>query len=304
MKLHFYLLLAVAVLGFQLASETALAEDTNGQPEVVTRDEMTRNYLQIQEQIHAAQIILQHSQQAAANATRTNTDALTARIHSLEAVIAAQRAADAESARKTQQMTLFLAGAFGLAGLGIMLLMVYFQWRAFTQLAEISAQHHAALASTAAVHQLAAPGRVTVETSNNRLLDVVGQLEKRIHELEHGPKALPETSAVKMADPLAAAQRFLEANQTTAALETLEKFLSAHPNHAGALVKKAAALDKLGRTEEALAQCDRAIAADATLAEAHLQKGGMLNRLRRYDEALNCFEQALVTKEKKAAATS
>jgi tetratricopeptide (TPR) repeat protein len=304
MKTRINLLLLVAVLGFQLATGTALAEDTNGQPEVVTRDEMTRNYLQIQEQIHAAQLILQQSQQAAANATRINTDALTARIHSLEGIIAAQRETEAEAARKTQQMTLFLAGAFGLAGLGIMLLMVYFQWRAFTQLAEISSQQHAAIASTAAVHQLAAPGRVTVETSNNRLLDVVSQLEKRIHELEHGPKALPEAGTVKMADPLADAQRFLDANQTTAALEALDKFLAGQPNHAGALVKKAVALDRLGRTEEALAQCDRALAADATLAEAHLQKGGLLNRLRRYDEALNCFEQALLAKEQKAAVKS
>ena len=31
-------------------------------------------------------------------------------------------------------------------------------------------------------------------------------------------------------------------------------------------------------------------------------KGGLLNRLGRYDEALNCFEQALLAQEKKAAA--
>jgi tetratricopeptide (TPR) repeat protein len=85
-------------------------------------------------------------------------------------------------------------------------------------------------------------------------------------------------------------------------LELLEKFLASHPSHAETLVKKAVALEKLGRAEEALASCDRAIAVDGTLAMAHLQKGGLLNRLRRYDEALECFEQARQAQEKKATA--
>jgi tetratricopeptide (TPR) repeat protein len=304
MNLIFRRLFMLSGLGVWLMAGTAFAADTNPQPAAITHDDLTRNYLQIQEQIHATQLILQESQVAAAEAARTNVNALTTRIHELEQAIADQRSADAKAASKTQHLTLLLAGVFGLAGLGIMLLMVYFQWRAFTQLAQISSQNHTAIASNAAVHQLAAPGRVTVETSNNRLLDVVGQLEKRIHELEHGQKMLPETSAEKFAGPLAGAQKFLDANQMTAALDLLDKFLAAHPNHAEALVKKAVALEKLGRTEEALANCDRAIAADGTFAEAHLQKGGLLNRLRRYDEALNCFEQALAAKEKKATAKS
>jgi tetratricopeptide (TPR) repeat protein len=181
-----------------------------------------------------------------------------------------------------------------------MLLMVYFQWRAFAQLAEISTRQHAALANADAVHQHAAPGRATVETSNARLLDVVGRLEQRIHELEGGQKFLPESGAEKPGDLLAEGQKFLDANAPQKALECFDKFLSAQPEHAGALVKQAAALEKIGRDEEALACCNRAIAADGSLAAAYLQKGGLLNRLHRYDEALNCFEQALLAQEKKA----
>ncbi len=113
-------------------------------------------------------------------------------LESLEQSVAAQRNADTESARRTQQLTLLLAGAFGLAGLGIMALMFYFQWRAFTRIAEISAQQNAALANAGAVHQLAAPGRAAVATSNSRLLDVVGQLERKIIELENGSSLLVE----------------------------------------------------------------------------------------------------------------
>ena len=277
------------------------AADTNSLPGI-PRDEVANGYLQIQEQLHATQIAVENSRKAAAEEAKKNADAMAARIQSLEATVAAQRGTDAEAARKTQQLTLFLAGAFGLAGLGIMLLMVYFQWRAFTQLADISTRQHAAMANGDAVHQLAAPGRATVEASNARLLDVVGHLERRIHELESGQKFLPEIAAVKPADPLADGQRLLDLNAPDKALECFEKFLSAHPEHALALVKKAAALEKLGRDEEALACCNRAIAVDGSLAVAYLHKGGLLNRLRRYDEALNCFEQALLTQEKKAKA--
>ena len=266
----------------------------------VTRDEVANNYLQIQEQIHATQLAIEQAQRDAAAVAKNNADTLAGRLQLLEQSVATQQAKDAEAARKTQQLTLFMAGAFGLVGLGIMLLMVYFQWRAFTQLAQMAAQQQAMVTNGRAVHELAAPGRAIVESSNARLLDVVNQLEKRIHELEGGQRLLPEVKAVKPVEPLGEAQKFLDANQPQPALDFLEKFLVAQPAHAEALVKKAVALEKLGRTDEALANCDRAITADGTLALAHLHKGGLLNRLRRYDEALNCYEQALLAQEKKS----
>ena len=284
--------------GLLLAAK-AFGEDTNAAP-AAPHDDVSNNYLQIQEQIHATQLAIEQSQLAAADAAKSNANVLATRLQALEQSVAAQRSTDSEAARKTQQLTLFLAGAFGLAGLGIMLLMVYFQWRAFTQLAEISSHHQMAIANAGAVHQLVAPGRATVETSNARLLDVVGQLEKRINELEGGQKLLPDIAAAKNGDPLADIQKFLDGNQPQAALDATDKFLTTHPKHAEALVKKAVVLEKLGRNDEALAVCDHAIAADGTLAIAHLHKGGLLNRLRRYDEALDCYERALVAQEKKA----
>ena len=284
-----------------LLAISVFAEDTNEIPGV-TRDDVSNNYLQIQEQIRATQLAIEQSRLAAADAAKTNADALAARMQSLEQSVAAQRSTNTEATHKTQQLTLFLAGAFGLAGLGMMLMMVYFQWRAFTQLAEISSHHQAAIANASAVHQLAAPGRATVENSNARLLDVVGQLEKRINELESGQKLLPEITTAKPNNPLTETQRFLDTNQPQLALESADKFLAVQPAHAEALVKKAVALEKLGRNDEALASCDRAIAADGTLAIAHLHKGGLLNRLRRYDEALDCYERALLAQEKKNGA--
>ncbi len=285
---------------FFLAARILAADLDGGAP--VTRDDMANNYLQIQEQIHATQLAVESNQQAVLNAAQSNANVLAARLQSLEQSVAKQRVNDADAARKTQQLTLMMAGAFGLAGLGIMLLMVYFQWRAFTQLAQISSRQHAAIANADAVHQLAAPGRATVDASTAQLLNVVGRLEQRINELESGQKLLPEIAQAKPPDLLTDGQKFLDANAPLKALECFDKFLSAHPAHAEAQTKRAMALEKLGRDDEALASYNRAIAADSTLVIAHLHKGGLLNRLRRYDEALNCYEQALLGQDKKAGA--
>ena len=283
------------------------AADTNAVPAVlpsvtpgITREEVADNYLHIQEQIHATQLAIEQNQEAAMESAQSNANTLAARLQSLEQSVAKQRVGDADAARKTQQLTLMIAGAFGLAGLGIMLLMVYFQWRAFTQLAQISSRQHAAIANADTVHQLAAPGRATVEASTAQLLNVVSRLEQRINELESGQKLLPEVVSAQPVDLLAEGQKHLDANAPLKALECFDKFLSAQPAHADALVKRAMALEKLGRDDEALAGYNRAIAADNTLVIAHLHKGGLLNRLRRYDEALNCYEQALLGQDKKA----
>ncbi len=289
-------LICVAIV----ASARLLAADTNATP-AITRDEITANYLHIQEQIHEAQIAIQQTQQAALEAAQSNANVLAARLQSLEKSVADQRAGEAEAARKTQQLTLFMAGAFGLAGLGIMLLMVYFQWRAFTQLAQISQQQHTALAQANGMQSLTMPGRAMVESSNTRLLDTVSRLEQRIHELEGGQKTLPlpEAPPAKPVDLLLVeGQKHLDANLPLKALECFDNFLITQPERAEALVKRAAALEKLGREDEALASYNRAIAKDTTLVIAHLQKGGLLNRLRRYDEALESYERALQAQEK------
>jgi tetratricopeptide (TPR) repeat protein len=278
-----------------------LAADTNATA-AITRDEMTSNYLQIQEQLHAAQIAIEQNQEAALETSQSNAAALSQRLQSLEQTFARQRENDANAAHKTQQLTLLVAGVFGLFGLGVILLVVYFQWRAFSQLAQISARQHAAISNNDAVHQLAAPGRATVEASTAQLLSVVGRLEKRINELETGQKLLPEIAAAKPVDLLAEGQKYLDADAPLKALDCIDKFLAAQPNRPDAMVKRAAALEKLGRDDEALDGYNRAIAADSTLVIAHLHKGGLLNRLRRYDEALNCYEQALLGQEKKAKA--
>jgi tetratricopeptide (TPR) repeat protein len=286
---------------------------------------MANGYLQIQEQLHATQLAIDNSRRQAEAEAATNAAALTARIQSLEQIIADQRASEIEAARRTQQVALFMAGAFGLIGLGIMLLMVYFQWRVFTQLIKITTRQPSALALgnnralplVEAAGELAAPGRAAVESSNARLLGEVERLEKRILELEQIARpplteSAAPSSASKNGSPsdgndreecvanlITEGQSLLGANEPQKALECFEVALQLQPKHAEALVKKAGALEKLGRLDDAIACYDHAIEADGSMTIAYLHKGGLYNRMARYDEALRCYEQALQTQEKK-----
>jgi tetratricopeptide (TPR) repeat protein len=292
-------LLTVSAQG-QANTPIIAATNTNTTVSATNADALANGYLQIQEQLHATRMAIEDARQLSADDARRNAEAITARLAALEQSVAAQRNTDAEAARRTQQLTLMFAGAFGLAGLGIVALLFYFQWRAFSQLAQISTQHNAALANAGAVHQLAAPGRAAVASSNSRLLDVVGQLERKIIELENGSTLLAEAAGNKSVDLLTQGQALLDAGQPQKALEFFDQLLAAQPEHAEALLKKSAALEKLGRLPEALGVCDRVIARDGGFTLAYLQKGGLLNKLNRHDEALNCFEQVLLEKKKQA----
>lgn len=304
-------ILAGCVLSFSIAAfgQTNSAEATN----TATQNAL----LQIQEQLHAAQLAIADSQSRADVAAATNVAVLTARIQALEQSLVAQRANDVEAARKTQELTLLIAGTFGLAGLSVILLMFYFQWRGFSHLAQVSAQHAAAMQQSRAlpmveaVHQLAAPGRLAIEGSNGKLLDTVERLEKRVVEMELAARAqLTHTataSTIKkngsspkdtVTNLLADGQTLLNANQAENALKLFEQALSIDPNSAEALVKKGGALEKLNRMDEAVASYDNAIRLNDSLTIAYLQKGGLFSRMARYDEALLCYEQALLTQDK------
>ena len=154
-------------------------------------------FLQIQEQLHATQLLIESNRVAAAAEAQRNAADLNARIQVLEQTVATQRASENEATQKAQRLTLILAGAFGVVGLAAMLFMAYFQWRTVTRLVELSALRPSALAlddgnaspmlSAGEVH--AAPERAAVQLSNARLFNVVERLEKRILELEHTARA-------------------------------------------------------------------------------------------------------------------
>jgi tetratricopeptide (TPR) repeat protein len=315
-RFNFLIACACVVFGAQV-----FAAETNSisppPPADATAQSVLNGYLQIQEQLHATQIALENSREEAAAAAQRNADEMAARIQTLEQTIATQRASDVGAAQKTQQLTLSLVAAFGSAGLAIMLLMVYFQWRVVKQLVELPALQPSAFALGSGHTPM--PGMsFAVEQSSARLFSTVDHLEKRILGLEQAvrvPLAEKKPHAARgkngadsndreecVANLMAEGQSLLNANEPEKAMECFDVALGLNPRHAEALIKKGGALEKLARLDEAIACYDRAIEADAAMTVAYLQKGGLFNRMARYDEALKCYEQALRTQEKNVAA--
>ena len=298
------------------------AEDTNSQ-------DTLRSYLQLQEQLHATQLAIEHSRTQAEAAAAENAKALAARLSSIEQALAAQRAQELEAMQSSNKVMLVVAGLFAALGFLAMLFMAIFQWRTINRLAEIAAALPVAhaLGAGPAFAALGAGDahQVTVdppEQSNQRLLGALERLEKRICELEHtahpplhdgaalDPEANPP-AAQSEAEPAAAGrpdaaritvllgkgQSLLNLDQAEEALGCFDQVLALDANHPEALVKKGAALERLRKLDEAIACYDRAIAADSSLTVAYLYKGGLFNRMERFSEALECYEQALRTQE-------
>jgi tetratricopeptide (TPR) repeat protein len=329
MNFMFRKILFLVCAGLVLSARLFAAETNSISPPTpadLAAQNAVNGYLQVQEQLHDAQMAIETSREEAAAAAQRNADAMTARIQSLEQTIATQRASDVQSAQKTQQLTLSLVAAFGSAGLGVMLLMVYFQWRVVKRLVDLPSPQAFALGNA----QPPLVGNAVVSESNTRLFGAVDQLQKRILELEQATRgALPEKNPTAtngshkisetisemkngdsttkdrdecIANLIVEGQALLDTNNAEKALDCFDVALGLDARHVEALVKKGGALEKLGRTDEAIACYDHAIEADNSATVAYLQKGGLFNRLARYDEALKCYEMALRTQEKTPAA--
>lgn len=281
--------------------------------------------LQVQEQIHTTQLLIESNRVADATEAQRSAADMTARIQLLEQTVATQRTGEIEATQKAQRLTLILAGAFGVVGLTAVLFIAYFQWRAVTRLVELSTLHSSALAleGRAASPMLpageanATPERAAMQFSNARLFNVVERLEKRILELEQtarvplaeitsppadGHNGSPSASVEhdkSVAILLVEGQSLLNGNEPEKALAYFNQALALAPKSAETLIKKAGALEKLNRLEEAIACYDNAIEADGSMTIAYLHKGGLFNRMSRYEEALQCYEHALHTHDRR-----
>jgi len=325
------ILAALSFATVRAANGDTVTNDSNLPPPISGSNEALRAYLQLQEQIHDTQLTIERNRLQAQVVAAQEGVALSNRLHAIEESLALQKANDLIEAEHTSRMLMGVLAIFATVGLFAILLMVYFQSRAVSRIAEIST----ALASTRGL-QLRNPmaleltenemlGSAAVEESNARLASLVQHLEKRIAELEQtaalplkevvvttsepaSAKSEPRVSAAPQQAPSQVAQlmergqSLLNSDRAEEAIACFDEILSADPNNAEALVKKGTALEKLRQPQEALEYYDRAIAADSTLTIAYLHKGGLCSRLEKYGEAMECYERALHTQEKKQAA--
>ncbi len=317
------------------AANTNFSDSTiNLPPPDSSSNEALRAYLQLQEQIRETQLAIEHDRLQAQVAAAQESLALSNRLQSIEQSLLLQRANDLDEAQRTSHMLMGVLAIFATVGFAAVLLMVYFQSRAVTRLADIStalaSRREMGFPAAAAIDlpEREALTNDSVEKSNARLLNLVHHLEKKIAELEQTAslplketqvssgnleaevpsQSEPQLSSATSdkAEPFGKAmergQALLSADRPEEALACFEEILAAEPNNAEALVKKGTALEKLRQPQEALECYDRAIAANSSLTIAYLHKGGLCSRLEKYGEAMECYERALHTQEKKQAA--
>ena len=272
-----------------------------------------RSYLHLQEQLHATLLAIEQTRIENAQAARTNSEALAARLKLIEESLLQSREQQMESMRHSSRTMLTLAGIFVSVGFLTLLFMAFFQLRGMHRLAEIATgppggQFPAALEPADA--RLIGPGG-SLHTA--RLHGLIERLEGRIHELEaatHAPNGLGDrkpSPCLHDTGPgtpshatvlLGKGQTLLNLGQPESALGCFEEVLALEPNNPEVHLRKGMALERLKRLDEAVACCDRAIALDRSLTQAYLCKGSLFNQQERYNEALECYEQAMRTEAK------
>jgi tetratricopeptide (TPR) repeat protein len=324
-------LVALSFANLRAANSDVATNDINLPPPVSGSNEALRAYLQLQEQIHDTQLSIERNRLQAQVVAAQEGVALSNRLHAIEESLALQKTNDLIEAEHTSRMLMGVLAIFASVGLFAVLLMVYFQSRAVSRIAEVSTalasarglQFRSTTALELAENEML--GNATVEQSNARLASLVQHLEKRIAELEQTAalplkevivsaseptpakpepriSAAPQESPSQVARLMERGQALLNSDRAEEALACFDEILAADSNNAEALVKKGTALEKLRQPQEALEYYDRAIAADSTLTIAYLHKGGLCSRLEKYGEAMECYELALHTQEKKQAA--
>lgn len=288
----------------------------------------------LREQQESNQRTIEALQEQAAGA-RHQAEVTSARLKLIEMTLAERhderRANELAELQASSRLHFTVVAVVATTALVALAVMAFFLYRATGRLAELPralAQLPAPGDATATGGRFLLAGTTSAE-ANERLLNVVGLLEKRFGDLEHAVDATPD--ALSTASPegasanaapngkgngngnghshgraaageghparalLVRGQQLLDDDAPEEALKVFEEALALHTADTDALVKRGKALEKLGRMEDALRSYDRALELDGSLTIAHLSKGGVYNRLDRFGEALECYERALQT---------
>ena len=269
-------------------------------PEDLSATEVLKSYLQVRDQLHAAQLAIANNRLEAEAKARAQTAALTEKLEAIRVTVEAERErqradidrANAERERQRLEMqsanrtVLWIAGVIGIAALLTMVIMPLVQWRAINRVAEMSVQR----AQLAAPRQqsllpaeTAAPLDQAVTLSNQRLLSVIDRLERRILELEHtaGPAAPAGTTTIAnngAHDGDSARRRSAAADQVA---------------WIAVLLAKGQSLLIANKAKEALVCFDEILKLNENHAETLVKKGVALERLRQDEAALLCYNRAI-----------
>ena len=327
-----FFLFAVQAADFVAAPQSSVSvvttpeKSTNGvnatvesDPQKVSRDAATAE-------------AIQQLREAAETAAKRQTEALATRLSELEQALATQRERHLEAMQKANRTVLIGIAALVTMGLMGTALMAIFMFRSMNRLVETAASLPARPTLPGSQPHLLGAGEPlalselpSLEPSSQKLIDAVGQLQRRILELEQAASAssLPNlhsgqnvTTSSSSARPLidaAVSQKtsnraadsnrgdallengtaLLNQGQIPAALACFDELIMLRPDHAEAHLKRGAALEKAERFEEALSSFSKSLELDASLVTAHLCKAGLFQKLERHEEALKSYQAAL-----------
>ncbi len=315
-------------------AETSPAK-TPPAPEQPAPAELMKSYLQVRQQLQATQLAIVTYHVEAEASARAQAEAITEKIDSLKAAMAAERerqqleAQRLTAERERQQaetdrlnrIIVWVAVAAGGVGLLALLLSLFFQWRSVQHMGEIAVlrpQLPAPAGQGLLAGDTGAPSDQAVALSNQRLMAAIERMERRIFEFElttAQPLVSATANPLNGSDPsrratspasdqaaritllLGKGRSLFNTNKPMDALGCYDEILRIDLNHPEALVRKGATLERLKQDAEAIQCYDQAIAADRKMTLAYLYKGGVCNRLERYEDALKCYEQALHVEE-------
>jgi tetratricopeptide (TPR) repeat protein len=303
---------------------SALATNTNS-----NSDQVLRSYLQLQEQLHSALLVIEQTKQQADEAAKKNADMIAAKLTLIEQALTIQQERDSDALKRFNKATVTIAGVLGATGLLALVLTIAFLFRAMKRLSQVAAGMPPAL-GMGQTHMLTdgPSGFVAGEVPGHRLLAALDKLEKRIQEMEtkapiahqaangngngkqhdeHGRTAgrfeesenpAADESCDQIALLLGKGQALMHMDKVENAVQCFDEVLALDPRNSEALVKKGTALEKLKKLEEAIQCYDLAIAANNGMTLAYLYKGGVFNQMEKFSEALECYEQALRSQQK------
>lgn len=272
-----------------------------GRSEETNSLEILRSNAQLQAELYAAQLNLEHW---AALARRLDTIEETQRAQ--KDALGTERSRDFEAQQKSNTIMLIVAGSFATVGFAALVLMAYFLWRTIQRLAELSAALPAArpFNPRPALPALGSgeSGLINIEPAeqtNQRLLGAIDRLERRIGELEHTAQA-PLKDAEHRGGGFAIRGAAGNGNAVTppANGEAAGSGEAAGEEATAAsqlmlLLGKGQSFIHLDDPEAALECFEKALALEPHHPEALIKKGAALERLRRLEEALECYNQAL-----------
>jgi len=199
-----FLLLVVTAGNIELTAQVAprSAPTRPPSPEELSQAELLEAYRNLRDQLRATQTAIVNNRfEAEANA-RSQAAAIAEKIEAMNATLATERKnRQAEQdrfdfererqqaeLRRSNNSVVWVATAFGSAGLLAMLFAAIFQWRAINRVAEVIDQRQMlppASEYTLLPNSAALTTGQPVANSTQRLMSAIDRMEQRIKELEH-----------------------------------------------------------------------------------------------------------------------